>query len=56
MTDSICPRCRKPLLPEQSMQLLGSVWVHADCDESDCAHVAPAEANEKPKESNDASR
>jgi len=56
MADSICPHCRKPLLPEQSMQLLGSVWVHADCDESDDSHVAQAESNEKHKESNDASR
>jgi hypothetical protein len=35
MTDSICPRCRKPLLPEQSLILIGTQWAHVDCESSD---------------------
>jgi hypothetical protein len=35
MTDSICPRCRKPLLPDQSLILIGTQWAHVDCESSD---------------------
>jgi hypothetical protein len=35
MNNHICPRCRKPLLPSQSLVLVGTQWAHVDCESSD---------------------
>ena len=34
MNNHTCPRCRKPLLPYQSLILIGTQWAHVDCESS----------------------
>jgi hypothetical protein len=42
MNSHTCPRCRKPLLPDQSLILVGTQWAHVDCESSESSDDRPS--------------